>query len=166
MKLVILVSSIAFLVSACGAPQRPVVFTTSAKVETGVDSVSRALAADGQTPALVDRNANIVQTEWKDTGFLYGQIQGVTASVVRRYTVTLAPTPDGANVTVRVDLKRCQQGGYSVGATDVRGACEEMSLVPPSMQDDLNSVGEKVRAALGVAPAPSAGPAKQPPAKS
>lgn len=166
MKLVALLSSIAFLVSACGAPQRPVVFTTSAKVETGVDSVSRALAAAGQTPTHVDRTANIVQTEWKDTGFLYGQIQGVTASVVRRYTVTLAPTTDGSDVTVRVDLKRCQQGGYSVGLTEIRGACEEMSLVPPNMQDDLNAVGEKVRGALGATPAPRPAPTAQPPAKS
>lgn len=160
MNLKLLVSSVALLASACVAQQRPVVFTTSAKVDTGVDSVSRALAADGQAPALVDRNANIVQTEWKDTGFLYGQVQGVNASIIRRYTVTLAPAADGASVTVRMDLKRCQQGGYSVGATDIRGACEEITLVPESMQKDLDALGDKVRSALGMSPAPAAAPPK------
>jgi hypothetical protein len=68
----------------CGSPQKPVTFLTSAKAETAIDVVNRTLAAEGHTPAGGDRQANIVQTEWKDTGFLYGQVQNTPASIVGR----------------------------------------------------------------------------------
>ena len=72
MKFISFARTAGLLVVACGGPQKPVTFVTSAKAESAVDTVSRTLAAEGQTPANVDRQANIVQTEWKDTGFGYG----------------------------------------------------------------------------------------------
>jgi hypothetical protein len=153
MKSVLVTLAFSVLISACGAPQKPVTFVTSAKAETAVDTVSRTLAAEGQTPANVDRQLGIVQTEWKDTGFLYGQVQGVNATIVRRYTVTLAPSAAGANVTLRVDAKRCPQGGYTVGGTEIRGTCEDAPAIPESMQTDLDALGAKIRSALGAAPA-------------
>jgi hypothetical protein len=140
----------AVVVSACGAPQTPVTFVTSAKGDTALDTVSRTLAAEGQTPVNVDRELGIVQTEWKDTGFLYGQVQGVNATIVRRYTVTLTPAPAGANITVRVDAKRCPQGGYTIGGTEIRGTCEEAGAIPGKMQTELDTLATKIRGALGV----------------
>jgi len=128
-------------------------------VDTALDTVSRTLAAEGQTPAATDRAANIVTTEWKDTGFRYGMIQGVSATILRRYTVTLAPAGEGSNVTVRIDAKRCQQGGFTIGGTDVRGLCEEQTDLPGSMQKELDALGAKMRTALGAPAAGAAAPA-------
>ncbi len=129
------------LVAACVSPQTPHSFLTPATTARAIDTVARTLAAEGQAPANVDREAKVVQTEWQNTGFGYGQVQGVNATIVRRYTVTFVMWEAGTNVTVRVDAKRCAAG-------DVRGACEEASGIPGSMQKDLDALAAKLRAAL------------------
>jgi hypothetical protein len=136
------------LLAACGGPQKPAVFVTSATLDTGIDTVSRTLAADGQGMPTVDRKAGIVTTAWKDSGFLYGQVQGTNATILRRFTVVLAPAESGSNVTVRIDAKRCAQGGFSIDGSDVRGPCEEISVIPGSFQEDIDALGAKLRAAL------------------
>ncbi len=152
MKSTLLAFVVGLVVIGCGSPQRPVTFLTSAKPESAIDTVSRTLAAEGQAPASADRQANIIQTEWKDTGFMYGQIQNTTATIVRRYTVTLAPTNDGSNVTVRVDTKRCPKDGFTVNGNEVRGTCEESTAIPGQLQDDLDDLAAKIRVALGGTP--------------
>ena len=149
--LVVLASLALASVAGCGSPQRAVTFATAAKVETGLDVVSRTLAAEGHGSPAVDRQAGIAHTEWKDTGFLYGQVQGTTASIVRRFTVVLAPSAEGANVTVRIDAKRCAQGGFSIEGSEVRGPCEEMSVIPERFQDEIDSLGAKLQNALASA---------------
>ncbi|AKV04205.1 hypothetical protein AKJ09_10868 [Labilithrix luteola] len=158
------ICSLAFAVATlvgCGSPQKPAVFATSAKIDTGVDTVARTLASEGYSTAHVDRQAGIVHTEWKDTGFLYGQVQQRNATLVRRFTVVLAPQGEGSQVTVRMDLKRCAQGGFSIDGAEVRGPCEEAELVPEKMQEELDLLGGKVRTALS---APVAAPADGTPA--
>lgn len=151
MKTLLLELALALGVSVlgCGSPQKPVMFITSANADGAIDTVSRTLAAQGHTPANVDRQSNITQTEWKDTGFLFGQVQNTSATVVRRYTVTVAPASEGANVKVRMDGKRSPQGGDTVGSTEVRGTCEELSLIPDRFQEQLDSLGRKLKQALG-----------------
>ena len=137
---------------ACGAPQKPATFVTSATLESGIDVVARTLAANGfQSPA-VDRQSGIVTTEWKDTGFMYGQIQGGTATIVRRFTVVLAPAGQGANVTVRMDAKRCAQQGFVVENAEVHGHCEEMPVIPEKFQLEVDALAAKVQQALATAP--------------
>jgi hypothetical protein len=141
---------------ACGAPQKPATFVTSAPLESGIDVVSRTLAANGFLTPAVDRQAGIVSTEWKDTGFLYGQVQGGgPATIVRRFTVVLAPAGQGANVTVRMDAKRCAQQGFVLEGTEVRGRCEEMDAIPGKFQLEVDALAAKVQQALAAAPAKS-----------
>jgi hypothetical protein len=142
-------ASVFMLLAACVSPQAPVAFTTANKAESALDTVSRALAAEGQAPASVDRQASIVHTEWRDTGFMYGYVQGATATIVRRFTVTIAPSPEGSNVTVRIDAKRCAQGSFTIGGADIQGTCEEATSIPGGMQKDLDALGAKLRVALG-----------------
>lgn len=148
-SLAVSLAVVACALSACGSPQRPVAFAASAKPDEAVDAVSRALAAAGYAPASADRRAGIVQTEWKDSGFLYGQLAGTSATIVRRFTVTLSPTATGSDVVVRIDAKRCPQGGYTVGGAEVRGSCEEVTAIPGKFQEELDAVGADVRRALG-----------------
>ena len=136
------------LASACGAPQTPVTFATSTKPDAGLDVVSRTLAAEGQGSPSVDRQAGIARTDWQDTGFLFGDVNGKSASIVRRFTVVLAPTANGANVTVRIDAKRCAQGHFAIKGEEVRGQCEEMSVVPTHFQEEVDALGEKLRNAF------------------
>jgi hypothetical protein len=161
MKAMFLALALGLLAGGCGSAQRPVSFVTSAKSDGALDTVSRTLAAEGHTPANVDRQANIVQTEWKDTGYLYGQVQNTTATIVRRFTVTIAPANEGANVTVRIDGKRCPQGGYTVGSTEVRGTCEELTMIPGKFQEELDALGRKLQQALGTS-GPAVSPAVSP----
>lgn len=148
--------------AGCGSPQKPAVFATSAKIDTGVDTVARTLATEGFSTSHVDRQAGIVHTEWKDTGFLYGQVQQRNATIVRRFTVVLAPQGEGSQVTVRMDVKRCAQGGFSIDGAEVRGPCEETDVVPEKMQEELDMLGGKVRSALSTSA--SAPPAEGAPA--
>jgi hypothetical protein len=158
MRSVLLAIAFGAVVAACGAPQKPFVFTTPSQGDTSIDAVARALAAEGQSPANVDRQLLLVQTEWKDTGFLYGQVQGVNATIVRRYTVTISPAAAGSSVAVRIDAKRCPQGGFTIGGTEIRGTCEEAPMIPESMQKDLDSLGAKISRALGAPASAGAGP--------
>jgi hypothetical protein len=134
--------------TACGALEKPVTFATSVAPDAAIDTVSRTLASEGQAPRNVDRQANIVETEWKDTGYLYGQVHGTDATIVRRFTVTLAPSAEGSLTSVRMDAKRCARGAFVPGSSDPRGPCEEMTVIPGSMQTDLDGLGAKLRAAL------------------
>jgi hypothetical protein len=140
---------------ACGSPQRPATFITSAKVDSGVDIVGRTLAAEGHNPTNVDRQMGLVVTEWKDTGFLFGQTQSspsTPATIVRRFTIILAPSGQGANVTVRMDAKRCTQGAFKTDGKEVEGSCEELTVLPGSFQEEIDKLGAKVQKALGAPP--------------
>jgi hypothetical protein len=143
---------------ACGAPQKPATFVTSATLESGIDVVSRTLAANGFLSPAVDRQAGIVTTEWKDTGFMYGQVQGGTATIVRRFVVVLAPAAQGANVTVRMDAKHCTQQGFVIENAEVHGRCEEMPMIPEKFQLEVDALAAKVQQALATAPAPAKAP--------
>ena len=158
MNKALLVLGLATLSFACGSPQRPVTFVTSANVDGGVDVVSRTLAAEGHSSPVVNRQAGIINTEWKDTGFLFGQVQGAPATIVRRFTVVLAPAGQGANVTVRMDGKRCAQGSFTIEGADVKGSCEEMTVVVEKHQLEVDALGAKVQQALAAAPAGSKAP--------
>jgi hypothetical protein len=151
----------ALILVACGSPQKPVTFTTSANAEAGLDEVSRILAAEGHQTTNVDRRAGIVYSEYKDSGFLYGQIQNQPATMVRRFIVVLSPAGGGSNVTVRMDAKRCARGAFTISRGEVSGTCEEMDAIPDSFQAEIDSLGAKVKNGLGggAPPAASAPPA-------
>jgi hypothetical protein len=134
----------------CGAPQRPVAFATSATTAAELDAVVRTFAAEGFSTQAVDYKAGVAHSEWKDTGLLFGQVQGASATIVRRFTVVVSPAGSGSSVIVRTDAKRCAQGGFSFVAQEVRGPCEELNVIPERMQHDLDALGAKLRTASRV----------------
>jgi hypothetical protein len=134
--------------AGCADVQKPYQFTAPHPPNDAVDNVARTLAANGHQPQNIDRQTGIVTTKWEDTGFGYGFVQNVKANIVRRFTVTIAKGSTGTGVTVRMDGKRCQEGGYTIGDVDVRGACETMDEIVPSHQKDLDSLGMQIQQGL------------------
>lgn len=143
-RLVLSVGILAAL-GACAQAQRPVTFKSHQPAEQALDTLVRTLAEEGQSVERVDHKAGVVETQWQDTGFLYGQVQNQTASLVRRYVAVVAPS---GSVTLRVDVKRCAQGGFTIGSTDVRGACEAFDGVVTKQQEELDALGARLQGAL------------------
>lgn len=137
----------ALALAGCTTPQRPFQFIAP-PLPDAADAAARALAANGHAPASIDRQAGIVLTKWEDTGFNYGFVQNQPASIVRRFTVTLAPGPAGTNVVVRMDAKRCQKGGFTIGDLDVRGPCEALDGILEQQQREVDQLGLSLRQAL------------------
>src|SRR5262245_16528531 len=109
-----------FLAASCAQTQIPYRF----KMQNDgvvIDRVVRALAVQGVSAALIDPQAGIIHGPWQDTGFLYGSIDGVAASIVRRYIVILQPAAQGVEVVVRADTQRCAQGSAIIAGPAVSG---------------------------------------------
>lgn len=136
------------LLVGCAAPQRPISFSLAPRAGDPVDAVVRELALAGLAATSVDRQTGIVRTAWQDTGYLYGQLNGVTASIVRRYAVIVAAGASGVEVTVRADTQRCAQGTFNVLTPD-GGVCEGMDGLVPRHQEELNALAARLRADLG-----------------
>jgi hypothetical protein len=137
------------LASGCAHPQLPYQFALPGAVGSPLlDRVVRLLAAQGQEVDHVDPAAGVVYTRWKDTGFMFGQVQGSTANIVRRYLVVVTPRADGAQVLVRVEAQRCGRALFSIGEAGPQGACEEMNGVVPPHQRDLETLGTQLQSGL------------------
>lgn len=142
------------LVSACAQTQQPYRFSLSmagAGAPVPIDDVVRALAQSGQTAQAVDERAGVIHTQWQDTGFMYGDVQGSTATIVRRYIVTLSPASGGTDIQIRIDAQRCGQGNFTIGDRGIRGTCEHMDVVVGKHQEELNALGAQVKDALAAA---------------
>ena len=159
--------------AACVSVQRPVTFVTSAGPSAGIDVVARTLAAVGTfAPDTVDRQANVVMTRWNDTGYPYGTVQAVPASIVRRFVVSLSADTEGTTVGVRIEAKRCPHAeGYTAGSVDIERSCEEESTLPDRFHTELEVLAARLEQALkdaaASAPIPAASvppaPAPAPP---
>jgi hypothetical protein len=133
---------------ACTQPQRPYTFTVAAHPD-GVSRVVRALAGAGWSVARQDPAAGVVETRWRSTGFKYGFVaDGRPAVIVQRYIVLVAPGQGQTAVTVRADLKKCVEGGLSVGDVEVREGCEQLDGVLGRYQEELDRLGTQLRSAL------------------
>jgi hypothetical protein len=63
----------------------------------------------------------------------------------------VAPSTNGNAVSLRADLKKCPQGGFTIGDTEVRGLCEAIDGVPESFQQDVDALGLKLQQSLAAA---------------
>ncbi len=132
-------------VMACTAPQKPYQFPIQSQSDEALPKIRALLAQNGHETELMDPEAGIIHTRWVDTGFMMGQVQGQTATVLRRYTVTLVPLADGKNtLTLRADTKKCAQGGFEIGGEMVTGACEVMNELAPAHQNELDALGAQL----------------------
>jgi len=136
------------LVLACGALQKPVHFTTTAKLDTAIETVVETLTSIGLRPQKVGRQSNVVQTRWKDSLVVNGKVKGKPATVLRRFVVTLLPEGDKLNVTIRMDGKRCQSIETKASGSDRHGPCEELTVMPKKLQEELYGLGQKLEQAL------------------
>lgn len=137
----------------CAEVQKPVRFTLAAQGNGALDETVRALAVSGHIAGSVDRQAGIILTQWRDTGFMYGSVQGATATIVRRYVLTVTPTSTGADLILRADTQRCAQGTFTVVDGGVlQGACEQLDGLVPKHQEEMDALGATLRGALGPAP--------------
>jgi hypothetical protein len=139
----------ALLAAACSQAQRPYAFFAPERTEAPIDRVVGALTRSGHPPVVVKPAAGLVQTRWEDTGFLYGQIDGVPATLLRRYTVTLLLAAGGAEVNLRADEVRCPRGAFVLSETAWAGACQSFDGVVPAHQEELDRLGEKLERILG-----------------
>lgn len=133
---------------ACGAPVRPVVFVTSHKTSEVLDSATRVLAIEGQQVVRRDDAAGVMDTDWSNTGFKWGQVQNQSAVIVRRYKVVATPGEAGITVSVRIDAKQCPEGGFAIEHGQVLGACNELVDIPDTMQQDINAMAARIQMAL------------------
>lgn len=136
---------------ACAAAQRPATFSLQGARPDAVGDLVRALAANGQEAEVIDRESGVVHTYWQDTGFRYGKVQNMDATIVRRYTVTVQPTASGNQISLRIDGQRCAQSGFRIAGGMLSGACEVMNGVVPSHQTDLDNLAQGIQSTLGVA---------------
>ncbi len=135
-----------FLVAGCYHPQQIYQFDAPLQAEDPVAVVARTLAAEGQTPAVVDSQLGIVQSQWRNTGFS-----------CLRYTATVARTPSGAQVSLRTDSYFCDQGAACVEG--LVQSCRANTIgIAPSEQTQLTALGGKLRQVL------TSGPGSAPPA--
>ena len=137
----------ALLVAACAQQQQAYRFALAQPPSGIIDKISTALTSAGQSVAATNPGAGIVQTEWRDTGFGYGFVQGAAATVVRRYVVTVSQQPTTTVVQVRADVQKCAQA--TVRPTEVIGTCEPMDGLVPKHQDELNVLGAQLKQSLG-----------------
>lgn len=132
-------------VMACTAPQKPYQFPIQSQSDEALPKVRALLAQNGHETASMDPEAGIIHTRWVDTGFMMGSVQGQTATIIRRYTVTMVTTANGTNsLTLRADTKKCAQGGFEIGGEMVTGACEVMSELAPAHQQELDALGTQL----------------------
>ena len=130
--------------AACGAPQKPAEIAGPPPAAARA-RVSAALAAEGHVPDAANSTDALVVTEWRDTGFGYGFVDGQKATIVRRFLVAIGPS----STTVRIDAKKCAVGGYTIEGVDIRGRCEDTPEIPGPMQTELDGLAAKVKTALG-----------------
>jgi hypothetical protein len=132
------------LLAGCPSPQTPYSFAAKADSGSAVDAAARTVAGEGWDIGKVDRQSGIVTTKW----IAYPSAAESTTILVHRITVTLAPAGQGSNVVVRMDVKNCPPGGYTVGDVEVQGTCQPVDGVFAGDQKTIDSIGAKLQAAL------------------
>jgi hypothetical protein len=129
--------------AGCLHVQRPATLALGSGAST--DAVARALALAGHPPSDVSHATGVLTTEWRDTGFRYGAVDGQYATLVRRYLAVVSPA---GILTLRAELKQCPTGGFTIGGVTIRGTCQAVDGVPESMQAELDALAGAVSQAL------------------
>lgn len=136
--------------TGCAEPQRPYQFQTAPMAREPIEALATALAQAGQPPVTVDPQTGSVHTRWVDTGLHLGQVQSQDATVVRRYSATLARGSFGNEVTLRADEQRCVIRDFTLTEIDVQGKCVPVERLPPAHQTELLHLGQRIQQAMSI----------------
>ena len=146
-----LLMSAALALAACGGDQqRPYHFTASrgTDIDNSFERVARALADLGHTPVTVERGSGLITTKWEDTGMSFGLVEGKTATLVKRFHLTVQKGASGDEVTVKIELKKCAEGFTIKEDTDLVGTCEAMGDLPDPQQREVDQLGQGLEQTL------------------
>src|SRR5262249_32008552 len=118
-------------------------------IDNSFERVTRALADSGHPPITIERGSGLITTKWEDTGMSFGLVEGKTATLVKRFHVTVQTGASGAEVTVKMELKKCAAGGYTIkDDTDLVGSCEAMGDLPDPQQREVDQLGQGLEQTL------------------
>jgi hypothetical protein len=143
-------AGLAALLAGCPQAQTPYSFVARADASQTADASARAMAASGYPVDRVDRQTGIVTSKWMQSGITHAD----GSVLVRRFTVTVAPSGADASISVRADMQQCPSGGYTAGDMQVMGTCRPVEGVFEKDQNDVNALGARLKSEL-------AGPATQ-----
>ena len=136
------------LVAGCLYQQRPYTFSAPVGAEAPIDTLVRALAAEGFQPAIVAPDLGIVHTRWDNQGLCYSP-EGNEGSLLRRFTATVAPSVSSGNtVTVRADVQCCASPEVSPDGSTPYGPCAPLPAIYESHQLEVNSLGAALQDAM------------------
>lgn len=139
--------AIGALLVGCVSAQRPYSFSVP-HAQGDLNAAVRALAAEGYAAQVIDEQAGVVHTEWKESGDYWGG-----KPVVQRYTIVVNPVAGaGAQVIVRAERKACEQYAYEIVGPELQGSCESADYLTGGQQQELEALGERVRAAMQARP--------------
>jgi hypothetical protein len=136
------------LATGCLHQQRPYSFNAPAGAEAPIDTLVRALAAEGFQPAIIAPDLGIVHTRWDHQGLCYSP-EGNEGSLLRRFTATVAPTVSSGNaVSLRADVQCCASPAVSPDGGTAYGPCAPLPAIYESHQLEVDSLGAALRDAM------------------
>jgi hypothetical protein len=127
----------------------PFQFTPELTAESTTNLMAQALRAEGERPVIVDTRSGMVVTAWTDSGHRVRQTlpngeDYDEFAVFRRYRVAVRERGQGSDVLVALEAKRCAPSAECQGER-MLGQCTDMQTIAPSLQEDLNTLGTKLR---------------------
>jgi hypothetical protein len=135
--------------TGCLHAQKPVRFSGPAALD--LDAVAREMIAMGHETGQVDVDSGILHTTWQNLSAQYGSLDPTAemeSSIYRRYTVILSVRPAETDVVVRTDLRRCPPYTKVSGEGTLPGSCQPFPGILEQFQEELDQLGEQLRASL------------------
>ncbi len=136
------------LVAGCIQPQRPYTFTAPQGPEAPIDTLVRALAAEGVQPSVVAPELGLVHTRWDNQGICY-MPEGTEGALLRRFTASVAPTvSSGSSVSLRADVQCCHAHQVSPDGGSVFGTCATLANIYEAHQREVDELGTALQSAM------------------
>ena len=137
----------------CIQSQLPYSFTSPGGPEAPLVSLARALEVHAGPVAETVSERGLLRTHWENTGNCWFNPHAhpqVPGSMVRRFTVVVAPISSGGNsITVRTNLQCCDKPvDVSSDGRSVNGRCVTPDGVYGENQREVDTLGAALQQAL------------------
>jgi hypothetical protein len=133
--------------SACAVSVPTYRMQLGAPPRQAIRTVEEALVGEGFQCAVVDPERGALATTWRDSGYRVtvpltsNDEYPREASIFRRYEVVAYPRPEGAEVRLRVQARRCEP---PVRASDVPLGCHEADWDGAVLRHDLAALAQRL----------------------